>query len=29
MGMVSWEISVEVGKSVRIVGMMVGKELYV
>ena len=28
MGMVVWEVSVKVGRSVRIVGMMVGRELY-
>jgi hypothetical protein len=28
MGMVVWEVSLKVGRSVRIVGMMVGRELY-
>ena len=28
-GIVGWDISVEVGKSVRIIGMIVGKELNV
>ena len=28
MGMVVWEVSAKVGRSVRIVGMMVGSELH-
>ena len=28
MGMVVWEVTAKVGRSVRIVGMMVGRELY-